>query len=154
MTATNSAGSTSQTSAAHAVRDLSATFTANPPSVSGAGGQLPQGPTGPQGETGVQGQIGPTALTGPTGPQGPPGKVVCKKTAAASLVCSLQFTPGTWTTAGRRIVTRHVNLRHRRMTVRLGRRLRPGRYVVTVTVTSGHRHTTLLRQRITIRAAR
>jgi hypothetical protein len=128
--------------------------------LSGTGGQLPQGPAGPQGQPGPQGQ------TGPQGPQGPPGKVVCRNVAAATLTCSLLFQPGTWTTAaapktatvavdrhGHRVLSRHVRIRHGRMTVQLGHRLRPGRYVVTITVSGGHRRATLLRRQITIRPA-
>ena len=51
-------------------------------------------------------------------------------------------------------MSRHVNIRHGRITVRLANGSDPGRYVVTITVSSGRRHAILLRQPITVRPAR
>ena len=50
-------------------------------SLSGTGGQLPQGPTGPTGPTGPAGATGATGATGQTGARGPAGQielVVCR----------------------------------------------------------------------------
>jgi hypothetical protein len=129
--------------------------------LSGTGGQLPQGPQGPQGLTG---RTGPQ---GPAGPQGAAGNVICKNTAAASLLCSLLFAPGTWTTgtapaivtfkvnrAGRTIVSQRISVRSGLRSVRFARRLSPGRYLVTITIGHGRHRATLLRRTIAIPAAR
>ena len=47
-------------------------------SLSGTGGQLPQGPTGPTGPTGPAGATGPTGTTGARGPAGQIELVVCR----------------------------------------------------------------------------
>jgi hypothetical protein len=77
-----------------------------------AGTQGPPGPPGPAGPAGANGATGPAGPQGPAGgngatgpagaqgPAGPPGKVVCRNTAVAKLLCDQLFQPGTWTVAG------------------------------------------------------
>jgi hypothetical protein len=130
-----------------------------------AGSAGPTGETGPPGSagqtgpTGSQGQPGSPGLqgqAGPAGPTGPAGTVICKATNVALVLCSIVLQPGTWSTNratvasyriarhGHIIATGRVTIRHRRLTVR-SRRLRPGRYVLTVTTASGRNQRVLLR---------
>jgi hypothetical protein len=115
---------------------------------------------GTQGEPGQTGQTGATGATGATGPAGPAGQVVCRNTAVAKATCQILFAPGTWTAAtahftirrGHTLVargTRRIDA-HGRLRVRLARKLRPGRYRVTVTVGRGH-HAQSLTRMVTIR---
>ena len=64
----------------------------------------PTGPTGPAGPTGPKGATGPTGATGATGPRGPAGPagtIVCRTTLIARTLCTLEFAPGTFSTAVR-----------------------------------------------------
>ena len=139
------------------------------------GPQGPTGATGPQGSSGPAGSQGLTGATGPqgpqgaSGPQGPPGasgKVICNHTSVAELLCAIIFPRGTWSTSGsagtvsydisrggRTIETGNATLRHGRLTVR-SRRLRPGRYLLSITVRHGARQRTLLRRTVSIDSRR
>jgi hypothetical protein len=108
-------------------------------SLAGAGVAPAAGPQGPAGPA------GPAGPTGATGPAGPAGQVVCRNTAVARATCQILFAPGTWTTGATahytvrrgRIVVARGNGRigaHGRLRIRVARRLRSGRYRVTVTV--------------------
>jgi hypothetical protein len=72
-----------------------------------AGPAGPAGPTGPTGLTGPAGPTGPTGLTGPTGaagpqgPAGPAGSIVCRRSVVAFTLCTLEFAPGSFSTAVR-----------------------------------------------------
>lgn len=99
-------------------------------SLSGTGGQLPQGPTGPTGATGSAGASGPagapgpTGATGLTGPAGPAGQielVTCttttktvkgKKVSSKHCSTSLVSSPVSFTTAAvmRATLSRHGHL--------------------------------------------
>jgi hypothetical protein len=62
------------------------------------------GPVGPAGPPGATGPAGPRGATGPAGPRGatgPAGTIVCNNTVAARALCTLEFAPGTFSTAGR-----------------------------------------------------
>jgi hypothetical protein len=122
------------------------------------------GTAGPQGPAGPQGERGPTGATGATGPAGPAGRIVCRNTAVAKATCQILFAPGTWTTSrtatkarysvrrGHTLIargTRKIDA-HGRLRVRLGHRLRRGRYRVTVTVGRG-RHAQTLTRTVTVR---
>jgi DNA-binding beta-propeller fold protein YncE len=116
-----------------------------------AGAQGPTG-TGSAGEKGVNGPVGATGPAGPTGaqgPQGPAGKVelvTCKKVKGKQH-CTTKLVSGTvrFTTAGRAAqatLSRHgvvyaagtARTAHGRTSLRLlpVRRLRPGRYTLTL----------------------
>lgn len=127
------------------------------------GPQGPDGSTGPQGPAGPTGSTGPQGPAGPQGPPGPAGKVVCQSNQAAQLLCSITFPPGTWTTqpkaavdqyqlshAQRTVATGTIKLRRGRVTIRTGKRLRPGRYLLTITTGTGRHRRTILRRTITI----
>lgn len=129
----------------------------------------PQGPEGPQGDPGapgaigpegpqgIQGTQGPKGATGPQGPQGPAGQVICRNTAAARALCTVAFAPGTWKAAATATVARYTLLRggrvvahgrrpaHRRVRIRLPRRLPGGHYVLKVRVGR-----TVVRQAVTV----
>ena len=122
------------------------------------------GPAGPQGATGAPGPQGTTGAPGPAGPPGPSGKVICNRTAVAELLCAVIFPRGSWSTnsitgvvsynisrRGRTIETGNVTPRHGRLTVR-SRRLRPGRYLLSITIRSGGQHRVLLRRTMSIRS--
>ncbi len=113
--------------------------------------------TGPAGPAGPAGPTGPTGATGPQGPAGPAGTIVCRTTLIARTLCTLEFAPGTFSTAlrshtqitimhGDRVV--HTELlrlttTHKVIHRKLGRLAR-GRYMLLLT--SGprrHRHTVL-----------
>jgi hypothetical protein len=79
-------------------------------------------------------------------------------------LCSLEFAPGTYTTAGRttqasfRIEHAKRTVRSGRLTVRRGRltqrsigRLHPGRYTLIITTGHGHRIRVMLQRTFTIR---
>ena len=120
-----------------------------------------QGPAGPQGVSGPQGPAGSRGATGPQGPPGQPAKVLCRNTTAAFVLCSVIFQPGTWSTnratVARYRVTRHghviangpVTIRRGRLTLRWPR-LRPGRYLLALTVGTGRQERTLLTEAVTI----
>ncbi|MGA9860007.1 MAG: hypothetical protein WBQ18_19230, partial [Solirubrobacteraceae bacterium] len=42
---------------------------------------------------------GPAGPRGATGPAGPAGTIVCRNTPAAKVLCTLEFAPGSFTTA-------------------------------------------------------
>jgi hypothetical protein len=130
--------------------------------VGDTGPQGPAGTIGPAGATGPQGPTGPQGATGPQGPPGPSGKLICNDTNAARVLCSIIFKPGTWSTnnaptvasfrishQGRTIATGKVAIRHGRVTVR-SPRLRPGRYLLTVTIGTGPRKLTITRKIVNI----
>jgi hypothetical protein len=137
--------------------------------VSGTGGPLPAGPqgaTGAQGPAGPQGLPGPTGSqgpTGPVGPTGPSGKVVCRSTVAAQILCALTFAPGTWTTqpksavdgyritrAGHTVADGTVRIRRGHATVTNPGHLAPGRYTLTITSGSPQHRKVVLRRTITV----
>jgi hypothetical protein len=131
-----------------------------------AGATGPAGVTGAQGPTGPQGATGPQGTTGPQGPPGPAGKVICNDTSAARVLCSIIFKPGTWSTnntamvarfhisrQGRTIAAGKVTIRHGRVTVR-SPRLRPGRYLLTITIGTGPRQRTVTRRTVNISSPR
>ena len=126
------------------------------------GSQGSSGPAGPRGPTGATGPQGPKGASGPQGPPGPSGTVICNHTNIAELLCAIIFPRGTWSTSriagtvsydisrhGRTIETGNVTLRHGRLTVR-SRRLRPGRYLLSITIRHGARQRTLLRRTVSI----
>ena len=113
--------------------------------VSGTGTPATTGATGPAGPAGPAGPRGVAGPAGPRGATGPAGTIVCRNTAAAKPLCTLEFAPGTSSTAARadaRFVVR--NGRHVVRTGSLGRigrepiigrrlgRLPRGRYTLTV----------------------
>jgi hypothetical protein len=133
-----------------------------------AGPQGATGPTGPQGQTGAGGPAGrpgaqgPIGPTGPQGPPGAPGKVICNSSAPAQILCSIIFPSGTWTTAhpvilasydisrdGRTVASGRIQIRHSQVTLR-SRRLPAGRYVLTVTIGTGHHKVTLVHRPVII----
>jgi hypothetical protein len=138
---------------------------AGPPGPQGPAGPAgAQGPAGATGATGAAGPAGPRGATGPQGPQGPAGQVVCRNTAAVKLTCDLIFQPGTWKVAGAASAARASLSRNRRAyargtaritrgekTVRIRlatlRRMRPGTYLLKVTLGSG-KHQRVLRQTV------
>ncbi len=121
----------------------------------GAGATGPAGPQGPAGPAGATGAVGPQGLPGPTGPAGPrgatgpagpAGTVVCRNTVAARALCTLEFAPGTFSTAARRnarvtITSGHHVLRTASLHLtspdnivrRSVGRLPRGRYTLTIT---------------------
>jgi hypothetical protein len=128
-------------------------------SLSGTGSQLAAGPQGP---TGAPGPPGPKGAIGPQGPTGPAGKVICNNTTAAQLLCSIIFPRGSWSTNsvtgkvsykisrhGHTIETGKLTPRHDRLSLR-SRRLRVGRYLLTITIRNGAQHRTLLRRSVSI----
>jgi hypothetical protein len=116
--------------------------------LSGTGGapvQSQSGQTGATGPRGATGATGPAGPKGATGSQGPAGTISCRKTLLAQILCSLEFTPGTWkkpqinVTAAYRIVHDGRTVRHGTLTVRRGRvtsrrisGLRRGRYTLII----------------------
>jgi hypothetical protein len=129
--------------------------------LSGTGGQLPQGPPGQTGQTGQTGASGPTGATGATGPQGPAGQielVVCRTVTKTTTKnghkhttkvqkCSTRLVSGTvkFTTTGsiQASLTRaHLIYatgraiptgQHRwQLMLKPKRALRPGRYTLTL----------------------
>ena len=120
------------------------------------------GAAGPQGPKGASGPQGPQGTPGAQGPPGPSGKVICNHTNVAELLCAIIFPRGTWSTnriadtisynisrRGRTIETGNATLRHGRLTVR-SRRLRPGRYLLSITIGHGAQQRTLLHQTVSI----
>ncbi len=115
----------------------------------------PEGPAGPAGEKGASGTpgapgaAGPQGLTGAQGPAGPPGKVeiVTCKTVKGKQHCTVKLVSGTvkFTATGqsaRATLSRHglvyaagtARVAPGRLSLRLSplRRLRPGRYTLTL----------------------
>ena len=126
--------------------------------VSGTGTPAATGATGP---TGPQGPAGPK---GANGPAGPAGTIVCRNTVAARALCSLEFVPGTFTTAARSdaryTVTRgaHVirtaSLRvtsHGKVIRRGLGRLPRGRYTLAIITGRGRHAETVLRLAFQVR---
>jgi hypothetical protein len=88
--------------------------------------------------------------------------VICNRTTAAEMLCAIIFPRGSWSTSsitglvsynisrrGRTVETGNGTLRHGRLTVRPGR-LRPGRYLLSVTIRSGGHHRLLVRRTLSI----
>ncbi len=116
----------------------------------GGGTQGPAGPAGPQGPAGQQGATGAQGPAGPQGPPGPAGKVVCRNTAAAEVLCSLLFPDGTWDSApaaartatlrlvkGSRTFARGkavLSSGHMRVRLKDARTVKPGRYRLVIRV--------------------
>ena len=138
--------------------------TGSPPATGATGATGPQGPAGPQGATGPagpQGATGPAGPAGPkgaTGPAGPAGTIVCRNTVAARALCTLEFAPGTFSTAARsdtaytvmrgRHVIRTASLRitSQGKIVRRGLGQLPrGRYTLAITTGRGRHAKTVLR---------
>jgi hypothetical protein len=130
-------------SAATLTIDSNAPTAPAPVALSGTGIAAATGATGPQGPTGPQGS------TGPRGVRGAAGAIVCRNTVLAKALCTLEFAPGTFTTAGIvadvtfRVIrgTRTVlsgTVKAKRDTVSMTKvgRLRRGRY--TLILSSGH----------------
>ena len=96
----------------------------------GAGGasQGPAGTAGPPGPAGPQGPAGAQGPAGPQGPPGPAGKVVCRNTAAAQVLCTLLFPDGAWETAPTAARTARLRLVKGSRTLASGKAvLSPGR---------------------------
>ena len=128
-----------------------------------SGNEGKAGPTGPAGEKGATGAQGPT---GPTGKEGPAGKVelvTCTKVKGKQR-CKAKLVSGTvkFTTAGlaaQATLSRHgrvyaagtARTAHGRMSLRLlsVRRLRPGKYTLTLISGSG-RHETIRSEAFTL----
>jgi hypothetical protein len=117
--------------------------------------------TGPAGPAGPQGPAGPR---GATGPAGPAGTIVCRNTVAARALCTLEFAPGTFSTAarsdarftvmrgGRVIRTAALRITSQGKVVRLGLgRLPRGRYMLAVTTGRGRHAETVLRLAFRVR---
>jgi hypothetical protein len=135
--------------------------------INGANGAPgPSGSTGPTGPAGPAGAKGATGPQGPAGPAGPAGQVICRNTPATKLACDALFQPGTWKVASTTVTASVIISRGHRVyargTARISptakrlrlhlirvRRLRPGRYLLTVIVRHG-RHARVLRQTIQI----
>jgi hypothetical protein len=126
--------------------------------VSGAGTAPSTGTTGP---AGPQGPAGPK---GATGPAGPAGTIVCRNTIAARALCTLEFAPGTFSTAARsdarftvtrgQHVIRSASLRitsHGKVIRRSLGRLPRGRYTLAVTTGRGRHSQTVLRLAFRVR---
>ena len=122
--------------------------------VSGTGTAPATGPAGPAGPAGPTGATGPK---GATGPQGPAGTIVCRTTFVARVLCTLEFAPGTFSTAirshaqitimqGDRVV--HAELLRlttaRKIIHRKLGRLARGRYTLLLTTGPRNRRHTLL----------
>ncbi len=129
--------------------------------VSGTGTAPSTGPAGPQGTAGPTGPAGPK---GATGPAGPAGTIVCRNTIAARALCTLEFAPGTFSTAARSdarftvmrgqhvIRTAALRVTSRGKVVRLGLgRLPRGRYTLTITTGRGRHSETVLRLAFRVR---
>ncbi|OAI38871.1 hypothetical protein AYO39_03375, partial [Actinobacteria bacterium SCGC AG-212-D09] len=155
---TGATGAPGPTGATGAPGPTGATGSPGPTGATGSPGS--SGPAGPQGATGAPGTTG---APGPAGPPGPSGKVICNRTPVAELLCSVIFPRGSWSTnsagvvsynisrRGRTIETGNVTPRHGRLTVR-SRRLRPGRYLLSVTILRGGQRRVLVRQTMSIRS--
>jgi Glycine rich protein/Protein of unknown function (DUF1573) len=142
-------------SAATLTIDSNAPTAPAPVALSGTGTNASAGPTGPIGAKGTTGATGPRGATGPVGPA---GTIVCRSPEAAHSLCTLEFAPGTVSTAVRaderftvsrndRVLrTATLHLASQGMLVRqsLGR-LSRGRYTLTVTARRGGRSDTVLR---------
>jgi hypothetical protein len=120
----------------------------------------PQGPTPPQGPSSAQSapqgpQGGPQS---PSGPHGHPGQIVCRNTGPATTTCLLVLKPGIWpsnrtatianyriTRGGRTVARGTVAIRQGRLVFR-SRRLRPGRYELTLTFRRGQHQTIRVRR--------
>jgi hypothetical protein len=89
-----------------------------PAGANGATGS--QGSPGPAGPAGPRGDRGPQGERGPQGPQGVPGRVVCRSTALARLMCEALFPAGTWSVQGATAASR-VRLLAGKRTVAKGR---------------------------------
>jgi sugar lactone lactonase YvrE len=133
---------------------------AGPTGATGATGPAgPAGPAGPSGPAGPAGPVGAPGATGPQGPQGPAGQIVCQRNLAAQILCSITFSPGTWTTQpkaaldryritrrGRTVASGVARIDHGRVRIRTPHGLPSGRYVLTITTGAGsHRHTVVHR---------
>ena len=123
--------------------------TQGPPGTGSAGENGAAGAQGPGGAAGAQGPAGPTGAQGRQGPHGPAGKVElvsCRKVKGRQR-CTTKLVSGTvtFTTAGRAAqatLSRHgvvygagtARTAHGRTSLRLlpVRRLRPGRYTLTL----------------------
>jgi hypothetical protein len=123
--------------------------------VSGTGTAPTIGPAGP---------TGPAGPRGATGPAGPAGTIVCRNTVAARALCTLEFAPGTFSTAarsdarftvmrgGRVIRTAALRITSQGKVVRLGLgRLPRGRYTLAVTTGRGRHAETVLRLAFRVR---
>jgi hypothetical protein len=134
--------------------------------VSGTGTAPAAGATGPAGPAGPTGPTGATGATGPRGPAGPAGTIICRRTIVARALCTLEFAPGTFSTAvcsrtqvavmrGQHVVRIELlRLWTGQKVIRqvLGR-LRPGRYTLLVTSEAQHHRRTLLRLAFRVRRA-
>ncbi len=123
--------------------------------LSGAGGPLPQGPsgvtgpdgaTGPQGPEGATGPQGPVGATGPQGPKGAAAKLACRTGQLAQVLCSIEFAAGTFSTQnatihawfrvldkGRTVAHGEVTISHDRVTLHTIGTLKAGRYTLLIT---------------------
>jgi hypothetical protein len=112
--------------------------------LTGDGGELPQGPPGDKGDPGPKGATGATGAAGATGPRGPAGrdaKVTCKvakrKKGAKKIKVTCRVRLAKTASAARWRLTRHGRtrakgiVRGRAATLRLGR-LAPGRYTLRI----------------------
>jgi hypothetical protein len=118
-----------------------------------------QGPAGPAGPAGATGPAGPAGAAGPAGPAGPAGTIVCRKTAIAEALCTLEFAPGTFATAttltdarfrveraGRTVTAGTVSPTKRSGEARVAvGKLPRGRYTLIVTNGRGRHTTTILK---------
>ena len=117
--------------------------------------------TGATGATGPQGPVGPK---GATGPAGPAGTIVCRNTVAARALCTLEFAPGTFTTAARSdarytvtrgahvIRTASLRLTSHGKVVRRGLGQLPrGRYTLAIITGRGRHAETVLRLAFQVR---
>lgn len=108
---------------------------------------LPPGEKGDKGDPGAPGPAGADGARGPEGPRGPAGRITCRNTAVARLLCDVLFAPGTWQPgdsagAARFTLSRagRVHARGRATVDRNGRsrvrlrKVRRGTYVLTVRV--------------------
>jgi beta-glucosidase len=99
----------------------------------GGGGSGSQGPPGPQGPAGPQGAAGPAGPQGPAGPPGPAGRVICRTTNAAQVLCTLLFPDGTWSTQPSAARTAKFSLIRGTRTYASGTRvLRAGKLTITL----------------------
>jgi hypothetical protein len=132
-------------------------------SLSGTGGPLPTGTQGIQGPQGIQGTQGVQGPQGIQGPRGVAGTIVCQNTAAAKILCAIEFAPGTYTTQrvnaaadftitrANRIVARGTfKLRNGHITTTRIPQLGHGRYTLTVTVGQARGARVLLHEPVVI----
>jgi hypothetical protein len=135
-----------------------------PAGVSLVGPAGPAGQNGAPGQNGTNGANGSPGAQGPRGPQGAAGTIVCRNTVVARGLCSLEFAPGTYTSAGRvtqaRFQIEHAGrtVRSGQLTVRRGRltqrsigRLHSGHYTLIITTGHGHQSRLMLRRTFTVR---